>query len=75
MEGNKGFIVDAEIFICFAFDGNLTCIPTNNGLRLLKSQEIPLCDKHFPFKFSSKYMYIYISISTLVSKLKSIIYG
>lgn len=46
--------MDVEIFICFDFDGNLICIPTNNGLHLLKSQEIPLCDKHFPHKFSSK---------------------
>lgn len=58
MEGNKGFIVDVEIFICFDFDGNLICIPTNNGLHLLKSQEIPLCDKRFPLKFSSKYISI-----------------
>lgn len=37
MEGNKGFIVDVEIFICFDFDGNFICIFINNGFYFLKS--------------------------------------
>lgn len=56
MEGNKGFIVDVKILICFDFDGHSTCIPTNDGLHLLKNQEIPLCDKNFSFDFNSKYI-------------------
>lgn len=54
MEGNKGFIVDVKILLCFDFDGNLTCIPTKDGLHLLKNQEIPLCDEVFPFDNKSE---------------------
>lgn len=54
MEGYRGFIVDVKILICFDFDGNLTCIPTKDGLPLLKNQEIPLCDKEFPFDNKSE---------------------
>ncbi|XP_062593831.1 uncharacterized protein LOC134255325, partial [Saccostrea cucullata] len=43
--GNKGFIVDLRILICFDFDVKVACIPTNDGLHLLKNQEIPLCDQ------------------------------
>ena len=56
MEGNKGFIVDVKILICFDFDGHQICIPTSDGLHLLKNQEIPLCDKNFSLDFNSEYI-------------------
>lgn len=54
MEDYGGFFVDVKILLCFDFDGNLTCIPTKDGLHLLKNQEIPLCDEVFPFDNKSE---------------------
>ncbi|XP_062579219.1 uncharacterized protein LOC134241150, partial [Saccostrea cucullata] len=51
--GNKGFIVDLRILICFDFDVKTTCIPTNDGIHLLKNQEIPLCDQRHLINFSN----------------------
>lgn len=56
MEGNKGFVADVNIFICFDFDEKHICIPTNNGLHLLKNQEIPLCDKKYSHDLRSEYI-------------------
>jgi hypothetical protein len=64
MAGNKGFIVDLKILICFDFNGKTICIPTNDGLHLLKDQEIPLCDQNTLIDFNSEY-----SLSTLLSFL------
>lgn len=55
MDGNKGFIVDLKILICFDFDGKAVCIPTKDGLHLLKDQEIPLCDQNTLIDLSSEY--------------------
>jgi hypothetical protein len=55
MDGNKGFIVDLGILICFDFDGKTICIPTNDGLHLLKDQQIPLCDQNALQNYSSEY--------------------
>lgn len=54
MEENKGFIVDVKVIICFYMDGKKYCIPTDDGLHLLKTQEIPACDQRTLVNFKSR---------------------
>jgi hypothetical protein len=42
MGDGQGFIVDVIVKICFPFDGVPLCVPTEDGLHLLKNQEIPI---------------------------------
>ena len=55
MEENKGFIVDVKVMMCFPMDGKKYCIPTDDGLHLLKSQEIPVCDQRELVNFKSMF--------------------
>jgi hypothetical protein len=53
MGDGQGFIVDVIVKICFPFDGVPLCVPTEDGLHLLKNQEIPICSRNFTSLLSS----------------------
>lgn len=55
MAENKGFIVDVKVSICFPLDDEKICIPTDEGLHLLKNEEIPVCDQRALVNFKSRY--------------------
>lgn len=58
MEGNKGFIVDVKVSICFPLDDETICIPNDEGLHLLKNEEIPVCDQRALVNFKSMHLIV-----------------
>ena len=53
MDNGLGFIIDVKVTICFPLGDSPLCVP-EDGLHILKHQEIPACSKNFTDMLKSK---------------------